>query len=80
MIAWVDKNQDGIMQYRSGNVFAGKQYTENAQNATGPRQVTNQIDSSSENEVYYDKDIIVLANPEMAGLPNGSSHWSWQAA
>ena len=70
MIAWVDKNQDGIMQYRSGNVFAGKpEYTENAQTATGPRQVTNQIDSSSENEVYYDKDIIVLANPEMAGLP-----------
>ena len=30
--------------------------------------VTNEIDPS-ENEVYYDKDIIVLANPEMAGLP-----------
>jgi cation/acetate symporter len=31
--------------------------------------VTNNIDMSSQNEVYYDKDIIVLANPEMAGLP-----------
>ena len=33
-----------------------------------PRSVTNEI-SDSDNEVYYDKDIIVLANPEMAGLP-----------
>ena len=24
MIAWVDKNKDGIMQYKAGNVFAGK--------------------------------------------------------
>jgi cation/acetate symporter len=70
MIAWVDKNNDGIMQYRAGDVFAGKPvYTENSSNEAGPREVTNTIDMSSKNEVYYDKDIIVLANPEMAGLP-----------
>jgi cation/acetate symporter len=70
MIAWVDKNNDGIMQYRAGNVFAGKPvYAENSTNEVGPREVANTIDMSSENEVYYDKDIIVLANPEMAGLP-----------
>jgi cation/acetate symporter len=70
MIAWVDKNNDGIMQYRAGNVFAGKPvYAENSTNEAGPREVANTIDMSSENEVYYDKDIIVLANPEMAGLP-----------
>ena len=70
MIAWVDKNKDGIMQYRAGNVFAGKPvYLENSTNEAGPREVANTIDVSSENEVYYDKDIIVLANPEMAGLP-----------
>ena len=28
----------------------------------------NEINYESENEVYYDKDIIVLANPEMLGL------------
>ena len=71
MIAWVDKNNDGIMQYRAGNVFAGKPvYAENSTNEAGPREVANTIDMSSENEVYYDKDIIVLANPEMAGLPS----------
>ena len=70
MIAWVDKNNDGIMQYRAGDVFAGKPvYAENSTDKEGPREVTNTIDMSSKNEVYYDKDIIVLANPEMAGLP-----------
>jgi cation/acetate symporter len=69
MIAWVDKNKDGVMQYRAGNVFAGKPtYDHSNRPEAGPRVVTNEIDPSA-NEVYYDKDIIVLANPEMAGLP-----------
>ena len=69
MIAWVDKNNDGIMQYRAGNVFTGKPtFNDTNRLENGPRLVTNEIDSST-NEVYYDKDIIVLANPEMAGLP-----------
>ena len=69
MIAWVDKNEDGIMQYRAGDVFSGKPSYDNSTRQDGsPRTVTNQL-TASENEVYYDKDIIVLANPEMAGLP-----------
>ena len=69
MIAWVDKNNDGIMQYRAGDVFSGKpSYDDSTRQDGSPRIVTNEI-STSENEVYYDKDIIVLANPEMAGLP-----------
>ena len=69
MIAWVDKNNDGIMQYRAGDVFAGKPTFDDTDRSEGaPRSVTNKI-SDSDNEVYYDKDIIVLANPEMAGLP-----------
>ena len=69
MIAWVDKNEDGIMQYRAGEVFTGKPSYDNTLREEGaPRLVTNEI-SPSKNEVYYDKDIIVLANPEMAGLP-----------
>jgi cation/acetate symporter len=69
MIAWVDKNSDGIMQYRAGDVFSGKPTFDDSTRQDGsPRIVTNQL-SASENEVYYDKDIIVLANPEMAGLP-----------
>jgi cation/acetate symporter len=69
MIAWVDKNNDGIMQYRAGDVFSGKPSFDDSTRQDGsPRTVTNLL-SASENEVYYDKDIIVLANPEMAGLP-----------
>ena len=69
MIAWVDKNNDGIMQYRAGDVFSGKpSYDDSTRQDGSPRIVTNQL-SATENEVYYDKDIIVLANPEMAGLP-----------
>ena len=68
MIAWVDKNKDGIMQYRAGDVFSGKpSYDDSTRQDGSPRIVTNQL-STTENEVYYDKDIIVLANPEMAGL------------
>ncbi len=71
MIAWVDKNEDGIMQYRAGDVFTGKPiFVEKPDTtSTGPRKVSNEINFDSDNEVYYDKDIIVLANPEMAGLP-----------
>ena len=69
MIAWVDKNGDGIMQYRAGDVFSGKpSYDDSSRKVDSPRVVKNEI-SNSENEVYYDKDIIVLANPEMARLP-----------
>ena len=69
MIAWVDKNKDGIMQYRAGDVFSGKpSYDDSTRQDGSPRIVTNQL-SATENEVYYDKDIIVLANPEMAELP-----------
>ena len=69
MIAWVDKNNDGLMQYRAGDVFSGKpSYDDSTRQDGSPRVVTNEI-STSKNEVYYDKDIIVLANPEMAGLP-----------
>ena len=69
MIAWVDKNNDGFMQYRAGDVFSGKpSYDDSTRQDGSPRTVINEI-SNSENEVYYDKDIIVLANPEMADLP-----------
>ena len=76
MIAWVDKNKDGIMQYRAGDAFAGKpEFDDSLRTENGPRPVTNKSDESSTNEVYYDKDIIVLANPEMANCRNGSLRW-----
>jgi len=48
LVAWKDKNGDGIMQIRKGAWDNPK----------------------SENEVKIDQDIMVLANPEIAKLPN----------
>lgn len=48
LVAWQDKNGDGIMQLRKGKWD----------------------DPKSANEVKIDQDIMVLANPEIAKLPN----------
>ncbi len=69
LIAWVDKNGDGIMQLSgAGPAFEGKPAFEGDRPAVGPRVVTN-VRTENGNEVFYDKDILVMANPEMAGLP-----------
>ncbi|MCM8533250.1 MAG: cation acetate symporter [Lentisphaeraceae bacterium] len=69
MIAWVDKNNDGVLQFDKGSVFAGKPVMDGEKRGElGQRLVTNEI-SQDPNEVFYEKDIIVLANPEMASLP-----------
>ncbi|MGJ8735808.1 sodium:solute symporter family protein [Zobellia laminariae] len=69
LIAWSDKNGDGKIQYVAGNALADKKplYSE-ARGANGERMVTNPSDA--ENELYVDRDIMVLANPEIANLPN----------
>jgi cation/acetate symporter len=68
LIAWVDKNNDGVMQHSAGDAFAGAPAYSEDRDEAGPRQVTNQWTDNS-NEIYYDKDILVMANPEMAALP-----------
>ncbi|NND78903.1 MAG: cation acetate symporter [Maribacter sp.] len=68
LIAWSDKNQDGKIQYVNGAALDGKpKYTE-ARGANGERLVSNA--NASSNELYVDRDIMVLANPEIANLPN----------
>ena len=68
LIAWVDKNGDGIMQHHAGDAF-DKKPTFAAERPEGqPRKVTNSL-TENPNEVYYDRDILVMANPEMADLP-----------
>ncbi|CAM4386842.1 sodium:solute symporter family protein [Zobellia nedashkovskayae] len=69
LIAWSDKNGDGKIQYVAGNALADKKplYSE-ARGVNGERMVTNPSDA--ENELYVDRDIMVLANPEIANLPN----------
>ncbi|WP_243472081.1 MULTISPECIES: sodium:solute symporter family protein [Winogradskyella] len=74
LIAWSDKNGDGKIQYVAGNALDGKpKYTgeatdTSARGAFGERMVSNA--NAEENELYVDRDIMVLANPEIANLPN----------
>ncbi len=69
LIAWVDKNQDGILQHQAGDVFEGRvPEFSGERGVSGERILTNPLTANA-NEVYYDRDILVMANPEMAGLP-----------
>jgi cation/acetate symporter len=69
LIAWADKNGDGKIQYVAGSALSSKKpvYTD-ARGAHGERMVSNASDAK--NELYVDRDIMVLANPEIANLPN----------
>ena len=73
LLGWIDKNGDGQVQYFNGHavqdnknkpIFDGKNKGEH-----GERKITN-VNSSTENELFVDRDIMVLANPEIANLPN----------
>ena len=70
LIAWNDKNNDGIIHYSAGNTFEDNrpQFID-ATGDHGQRLTSNTSDTSNQNEVYIDKDIMVLANPEIAKLP-----------
>ncbi|MCP3920645.1 MAG: cation acetate symporter [bacterium] len=72
LVAWVDKNGDGQVNYVAGPAFVGKPtfVTDEAERGpSGERLVTN-ARTENENELYIDRDIMVLANPEIARLPN----------
>jgi cation/acetate symporter len=70
LIAWKDKNMDGKIQYSAGNALEDikPKYT-NDRGDSGERAVENNPNPSNGNEIYIDRDIIVLANPEIAQLP-----------
>jgi cation/acetate symporter len=75
LLAWTDKNGDGKVQYVAGDAFAGgkPQFATAADGSPergeyGQRVVTNP-NPDNKNELYVDRDIIVLANPEIARLP-----------
>lgn len=69
LIAWADKNGDGKIQYRAGDALSDKKpvFTD-TRGVHGERLIANA--SAAENELYVDRDIMVLANPEIANLPN----------
>ncbi|MEP2988276.1 MAG: sodium:solute symporter family protein [Parasphingorhabdus sp.] len=69
LIAWRDKNGDGKMQLGRGEPFKGAPQFDEGIGGNGERVVTNDAASDNVNEVYVDRDIMVLANPEIANLP-----------
>ena len=71
LIALKDKNNDGIINYSNGDALVGVKPKYLDQDGDyGERLVSNNPDPSNSNEVYIDNDIMVLANPEIAKLPN----------
>ncbi len=81
LVAWFDHNNDGKVQYAAGHAFGENSHEAPMFDGTqrgiyGQRLTKNpspaQIVSGAPftNEIYVDRDIMVLANPEIAGLPN----------
>ena len=68
LIAWIDKNHDGKIEYRAGKAFMGKPVFEGKDGSYGQPLYTNKP-APGPNELYVDRDIMVLANPEIAKLP-----------
>ncbi|MEQ8750623.1 MAG: VC_2705 family sodium/solute symporter, partial [Amphiplicatus sp.] len=68
LIAWLDKNGDGKMQYAAGAPFEGKPQFTGEAGSSGERLISN-APTENVNEVDVDRDIMVLANPEIAALP-----------
>lgn len=69
LIAWTDKDRDGIMDMAPGEAFAGAPEFTAGRGDAGQRLLANEPDPTNANEVYVDRDIMVLANPEIANLP-----------
>jgi cation/acetate symporter len=75
LLAWTDRNGDGKIQYGPDKAFAGKPAFDGTKTGEhGERVTTNAVPAKNsgkiENELYVDRDIMVLANPEIANLPN----------
>ena len=84
-MAWVDKNNDGKIQYfgpaksqaGTNSVFKGKSPVYPPSDApdsqligsNGERILASKADFSNPNELWFGTDIMVMANPYMAGLP-----------
>ncbi|MFW5836361.1 MAG: sodium:solute symporter family protein [Desulfovibrionaceae bacterium] len=68
LTAWMDKNGDGIIQYRAGKAFEGKPEFTDQKGPYGQPMLAN-APNPNPNELYVDRDIMVLATPEIAKLP-----------
>jgi cation/acetate symporter len=75
LLNWVDKNNDGIINYAPGAAIEGAPVIQRDGLFEIERGEHNQVLITNEptdnsNELYVDRDIMVLANPEIANLPN----------
>ena len=70
LISWLDKNNDGIIQYGPGSALENTKPIFSDQRGKNGERVLKNKPSKKINELYIDKDIMVLANPEIASLPN----------
>ncbi len=68
LVAWMDKAGDGIIRFRAGEPFVGPPVLTGERGEHGQRLVAN-VPTDNDNELYIDRDIIVLASPEMGNLP-----------
>jgi len=74
LLNWVDKNGDGKITYAPGAAIVGSPEIERVdgeitRGESGEVKILNPV-TDTDNELYVDRDIMVLANPEIAGLPN----------
>lgn len=68
LLAWMDKDNDGVITYRAGDAFQGKPLFSGETGAVGQRLLQN-APTANTNELYVDRDIMVLATPEITQLP-----------
>jgi cation/acetate symporter len=68
LIRWIDKNGDGAVDYSVGAPFEGRAEFTGERGENGERLLAN-APTANANEVDVDRDIMVLANPEIANLP-----------
>ncbi len=69
LIAWTDKNNDGRIQYAAGDALEGVKPDFAGERGEHGQRLLNNAPTASTNEIYVDRDIMVLANPEIARLP-----------
>ncbi|PVZ69617.1 sodium:solute symporter family protein [Pelagibaculum spongiae] len=76
LLGWFDHNGDGKVQYAAGGAMTGKPTFSGDRGDYGERLVSNPSAGKAingapfANEIYVDRDIMVLANSEIAQLPN----------
>ena len=69
LVAWQDKNTDGLLQYGVGDAFVPSKPKFNSEVGIHGQRLLDNESSNTKNELYIDRDIMVLANPEIANLP-----------